>query len=86
MGRLQEKETAVRTCNVCGNTTFTGQQVDEVFRIDGKLVLVEHIPAIVCDRCGEANFTPETTEHVRQTVHSKRAPERQESLQVYSYV
>lgn len=83
---LQNKETAVRTCNVCGNTSFSSQNVEEVFRIDGKLVLVENIPAIVCDRCGEANFTPETTEHIRQTVHGKRSPERQVSLQVFSYV
>lgn len=42
------------TCHVCGHTAARSEFMSEVFMIDGQRVLVEHIPAQVCQRCGEA--------------------------------
>ena len=67
------------TCHVCGNTTARREFVSEVFTIDGRRVLVEHIPAQVCRRCGEATFSAETTEQVRRTVHGDALPVRTEA-------
>ena len=35
-------------CDVCGATEFRMESVSEVFIVDGKRILVEHIPARVC--------------------------------------
>ncbi len=59
--------------------------VFEVFDIDGKLVLIEKIPARVCSRCGEETFGRETTETVRRLVHGEAEPVRSVSLDVFSY-
>jgi HTH-type transcriptional regulator / antitoxin MqsA len=47
-----------------------------VFQIQERPVLVENIPAIVCSRCGEATFSRETTEKVRQMLHGDYQPTR----------
>ena len=49
-------------CHVCGGETAREEFVSEVLEVDGRRVLVEHIPAQVCTRCAEAAFSRETTE------------------------
>ncbi len=61
------------TCDVCGNTSFHPANVSKAFNVDGRLFWVEDIPAEVCDRCGEENFTAEIAESLRRLV---RAPDR----------
>jgi HTH-type transcriptional regulator/antitoxin MqsA len=61
------------TCEVCDNTTFHAARVSQGYNVDGRLCWVEDIPAEICDRCGEANFTAEIAESLRKLV---RAPNR----------
>lgn len=56
-------------CHVCGGTAAKDEFVSEVFTVDGRRVLVEHIPAQVCERCGDPTFSRDTTEKVRRLVH-----------------
>lgn len=70
-------------CHVCGNTTAKSGFVSEVFTVGGRRVLVEKIPAQVCERCGEAIFSRETTERVRRLVHDSR-PEKTIPLDVFA--
>jgi HTH-type transcriptional regulator / antitoxin MqsA len=70
-------------CHVCGSTTAKNEFVSEVFTIDGRRVLVEHIPAQVCERCGEATFSRETTEKIRRLVHDAN-PSKTVSLDVFA--
>ncbi len=72
-------------CHVCGNTTATSEFVSEVFTLESeRRVLVEHIPAQVCDRCREATFSRETTEKIRQLVHGTVRPEKTVTLDVFA--
>lgn len=66
----------MKKCEVCGNTTFRGERVDEFFRVGSGTVLVEGVPAQVCERCGEATFDRETVEKVRRMVHDHARPTR----------
>ena len=50
---------------LCGSTDAHTVHLSEVFVIDGKHILVENIPAMICDKCGEPTFSRETTERVR---------------------
>ena len=59
-------------CHVCGHHAAKSEFVSEVFTVEGRRVLVEHIPAQVCERCGEAVFSRETTERIRLLVHDTR--------------
>jgi len=59
--------------------------VNEVFTVDGRRVLVESIPAQVCERCGEATFARETTEQIRQLVHGSGQPSKTVSLDVFAF-
>ncbi|OAB63631.1 hypothetical protein AY599_09570 [Leptolyngbya valderiana BDU 20041] len=72
-------------CHVCGSTEATQKEVQEVFQIDGKFVLVEHIPALVCDRCGEKLFSSETTERVRQILYGESKPVKSMQVDVFAY-
>jgi HTH-type transcriptional regulator / antitoxin MqsA len=72
-------------CHVCGNTTAKTEPVSEVFSIDGRQVLVTDIPALVCGRCGEATFSRETTEKIRQLVHGAQPPLKTVPLDVFAF-
>lgn len=70
-------------CHICGSETAKDAFVSEVLEVDGRRVLVEHIPAQVCTRCGEAVFSPETTERIRSLVHGAGRPNRTIPLEVF---
>ena len=70
-------------CHVCGNDAARSESVSEVLEVDGRRVLVEHIPAQVCTRCGEAAFSRETTERIRELVHGSTPAARTVPLDVF---
>ena len=72
-------------CLVCGSTEAKEKYVNEVFQIDDKPVLVEHIPAMVCKRCGEKTFSRETTERIRRMVHGESKPAKSISMDVFTF-
>ncbi len=57
-----------------------------MFIIDGEPVLVEHIPARVCDRCREISFSRQATESVRRLVHGDVEPSRGVQMKVFEFV
>jgi HTH-type transcriptional regulator / antitoxin MqsA len=72
-------------CHVCGNTSAKSDFVNEIFTVEGRRMLVEQIPAQVCDRCGEATFSRETTEKIRRLVHGAGQPVRTVPLEVFAF-
>lgn len=48
-------------------------------------MLVEHIPALVCERCGEASFEAVVTEKIRQLVQEPHTPQRTIQAEVIDY-
>ena len=72
-------------CHVCSSTEAKKEYVNEIFQIDNKRVLVEHIPAVVCVRCGEETFSRETTERIRQMVHGEAKPVKAISMDVFTF-
>lgn len=71
-------------CHVCGNKNARDEFVSEVFLIDGRRVLVEHIPANVCERCGEPEFSANVAETVRKMIHEGVSPIKTETLDVFA--
>jgi HTH-type transcriptional regulator/antitoxin MqsA len=85
MDRIFKAEVMMFKCHVCGSTQARAERVNEVFRIDGQLVLVENIPALVCRRCGEIIFSRETAEAVRKLVRGQGKPVKSVRLDVFAY-
>jgi YgiT-type zinc finger domain-containing protein len=59
-------------CHFCGGelreelTTFVHEE-------DGKLIVVRNVPALVCQTCGEREYTPDVTHRIYDLVkHSPR--------------
>ena len=73
------------TCGVCHGNEGHGEFVEEVFRVDGRYVLVGGVPSTVCQRCGERSFSRKTTERVRQLVHGEAKAAKSVPLQVYEF-
>jgi len=84
MDRKPETEVAMFNCHVCGHNTAKQEFVSEVFTVGDRRVLVEHIPASVCEHCGEATFSQETTEQIRQMVHGEGRPFKTVPLDVFA--
>ncbi|MGP8199380.1 MAG: type II toxin-antitoxin system MqsA family antitoxin [Limisphaerales bacterium] len=72
------------SCHVCGHNAAKSELVSEVFNLGGRRVLVEGIPALVCERCGEATFSRETTEQIRQMVHGAGRPVKTVPMDVFA--
>lgn len=72
-------------CEVCGGHEFRREDVEEVFCVDGRYMLVEHIPATVCAQCGEKTFDANTAEGIRRMLHERRQPARAVAMDVFAY-
>lgn len=73
-------------CHVCGSIEKKEEYTNKIFQIENKPVLVEHIPATVCVRCGEETFSSETTERIRRMVHGEAKPVKSVSMEVFNFV
>ena len=59
------------------------QRVTRVQHFQGRWVVIENLPALVCRQCGERYFTPETHDLVVSLVTGPAHPARVETLEVY---
>ena len=58
------------------NETFVESRVTYTIEVDGRLILVENVPARVNVETGERMYAPETVEHVQALVRSGQHPKR----------
>ena len=59
--------------------------VDEIFRIADSFVMVENIPANICNTCGEKLYSPVTTAKLQILLRSTAKPLKKINLIAYSY-
>ena len=72
-------------CTVCGCKQSRTDLIDEVFQVDGAYVLVEHIPAKICTRCGEQSISLKTAEAIRKAVSGGEPSVRSIQMQVFDF-
>ena len=65
--------------------TMINTTVTYTLEHDGRLVVVEHVPARVCVETGEQSFAPDTVEHLQSLINSDREPARVIETPVYEY-
>ena len=71
-------------CDVCGSL-MNEQMVTYTIQLEEKLVVVEHVPAKVCDQCGERLYSPDTVERLQKTVWEQRSPSRVLQTSVFDF-
>jgi YgiT-type zinc finger domain-containing protein len=65
--------------------TLVETEVTYTLEKNGKLYLIEHVPARVCRETGEQYFAPETVEHIQALISEGRPPEKVIETPVYQY-
>jgi len=53
--------------------------------VDGRIIVIEHVPARVCLETGEQYFSPQTVERVHAIVHGGAKPARTLTMPVYDF-
>ena len=66
--------------------TFEQQKVTYVLERQGKVLIIENVPARVCRETGERLFAPETVEGLQQIVWEQRKPARIVETPVFEFV
>ena len=65
--------------------TFVPEKVTYTIDVDGKLLVVEHVPARVCLETGEQLFSAETVERIQQLILNKQKPTRVMEVPVFEF-
>jgi len=65
--------------------TFEEQKVTYVLERQGKVLIIENVPARVCRETGERLFAPETVERFQQIVWEQRKPTRIVETPVFEF-
>lgn len=69
-------------CNVChGHVKHTTTTYTQEY--EGRLIIVENVPAWVCEQCGETYFDPEVVERIQNLIWSNTEPSRTVITPVY---
>jgi YgiT-type zinc finger domain-containing protein len=65
--------------------TMENRHVTYTIEVDGRVVVIEHVPARVCVETGEQFFSPETVERIHAIVRGDRKPVRTMQTPVYEF-
>ena len=65
--------------------TLVEKQVTYTLNLNGKIVLIDNVPARVNEETGEQFFSPVTVERLQQTVLDGKEPDHFVQVPVYDY-
>ena len=61
------------------------KQVTYTLELNGKIFVIENVPARVDEETGEQFFSPSTVEHLQQIILNGQAPDRFTEVPDYKY-
>lgn len=67
------------------NETFEECLVTYTQEVDGRFIVVEHVPARVCRETGEQLFSPDTVSRLQAIIRSRLKPARVIETPVYEF-
>jgi hypothetical protein len=65
--------------------TFVEQNVTYTLEIEGRFIIVEHVPARVSLKTGERDFSPQIAERLLRIVWEGKSPSRVIETPVFQY-
>ena len=67
------------------NETMVEKRVTYTVELDGRIIVIENVPARVCVETGEQFFAPQTVERIHEIVRGHQKPARIISTPVYEF-
>ena len=61
------------------------QKVTYILEVEGKLIVIENVPARVNTETGERYFSPDVVERLQQTVWGEKEPSRVIETRVFEF-
>ena len=71
-------------CVFCGGKVVK-REVTFTYEEDGKFLIIEHVPAEVCVRCGEKMYSPEVTDELLNLARKKTKPSGKIEVPIYEF-
>lgn len=71
-------------CVFCGSATKK-MLVTFSYEEEGKYFLVEHVPAEVCEQCGEKTYSPDVTDELLEFAKNKFRPVKKLEVPVFDF-
>ena len=65
--------------------TMVDSKVTYTLAFKGKVYIIPHVPARVCQETGEQYFAPDTMEHIQALITSNKVPDKIIETPVYEY-
>ena len=65
--------------------TLVEKQVTYTLNLNGKIVLIENVPARVNEETGEQFFSPSTVECLQKTILDRKEPDHFVQVPMYNY-
>ena len=88
MDKLEDKnvkhgtEGELRQCPLCGGG-FEEKRITHPQQYEGKIIILENVPAKVCRQCGEVLLAPNVVGQLQKVVWAAGAPKRTAQVPVY---
>jgi YgiT-type zinc finger domain-containing protein len=78
-------------CNFCGNKNFINASVQYMYKHNGNFLLVNNVPCIQCEYCGEQYFDGKVLEKIEDDyeqlfVKGNRIPDKTMNIPVEDFV
>ncbi len=71
-------------CSIAGCPgTYERRSIHHSVRHHGRLILIDHVPADVCDVCGDVLLEPQTVRRIESLLSA--LPQPQQTAPVYEY-
>jgi YgiT-type zinc finger domain-containing protein len=81
----RQKEKSGEICDFCGGTLYP-KTVNLEFRVKGELIVIEGVPAEVCNRCGEKYLSAEVDASVERLLKNKPKAEKTIAVPVFKWI
>jgi YgiT-type zinc finger domain-containing protein len=65
--------------------TMEERRITYTVEAEGRIIVIEHVPARVCIETGEQFFSPQTVERIHAIVHGGSKPARTVQTPVYEF-
>ena len=65
--------------------TFEERLVTYTQALEGRFIVIEHVPARICRETGEQLFSPETVSHLQAIIRGRLQPARVVQTPVYEF-
>lgn len=56
----------MKSCNFCGNKNLKNNKTDYTYKHNGKYLLIEQVPCIQCEFCGEQYFEAKVLKQIEK--------------------